>query len=348
VRAAFVYPNPRLELAADVAAGRAPDTGLLGQNHLAALGIESRVHEPAVGRGGRGRGLVHRLAWNARELTLPWELRDADVAITPLANLLPLAARLRRRPAVVILSYGLATTWRRASPARRRLLRASLASASRVLCLSSSQRADLLAATGLGEDQVDLLPLGVDEQFFAPAPQPANGYVLAVGKDLARDYATLARAAESLDLPVRLVAHPRNLEGVRLPPNVQTTYGLSWSDLRSAYAGAACVVLPLRRPEYPFGTEGSGLTALLEAMASARPLVVTDRAIFRDYVADGESCVAVPAEDPAALASAIGRIAGDRELAGRLGARCRELVEECFTTRLMAEHLASVIRGLDD
>jgi len=347
VRAAFVYPNPRLELAADVAAGRAPDTGLLGQNHLAALGIDSRIHEPAVGRGGGGRGFVHRLAWSARELTLPWELRDADVAITPLANLLPLAARMRRRPAVVVVSYGLATTWRRASRARRRLLRASLASAAKVLCLSSSQRDELVAATGLDQERVAVLLLGVDERFFAPAPPPATGYVLAVGKDLARDYETLARAAEALDLPVRLVAHPRNLVGLRLPPNVETAYGLSWSELRDAYAGAACVVLPLRRPEYSFGTEGSGLTALLEAMASARALVVTDRAIFRDYVADRESCIAVPAEDPAALAAAIGEVAGDGELAERLGARGRELVEERFTTRLMAERLASVIRGLD-
>jgi len=30
-RVTFVYPNPRRELAAEVAAGRAPDTTLLGQ-----------------------------------------------------------------------------------------------------------------------------------------------------------------------------------------------------------------------------------------------------------------------------------------------------------------------------
>ncbi len=170
--------------------------------------------------------------------------------------------------------------------------------------------------------------------------------MLAVGKDLARDYATLARAAESLDAPVRLVAHPRNLEGLKLPPNVEASYGLSWTELRDAYAGAACVVLPLRRPGYPYGTEGSGLTALLEAMASARPLVVTDRAIFGDYVADGESCLAVPAEDPAALGAGVERVLGDRALAERLGTRGRELVEQRFTTRDLAERLAAVIRGL--
>jgi glycosyltransferase involved in cell wall biosynthesis len=340
VRVAFVYPNPRDGLVEDVAAGRAPDTGLLGQNHLPDLGIESRVHQLVKTS---GRGAVHRLVWSSRELTLPWALRDADVAVTPLANVFPLAARVRRRPAAVVLSYGLATTWRRSSGLRRRLLRASLASAARVLSLSSSQRDELAGASGV---EVEVLLLGVDERFFAPSPAPSDGYVLAVGKDLARDYATLARAAESLDIPVRLIAHPRNLEGVTLPANVEAAYGLSWAELRDAYAGAACVVLPLRRPDYPYGTEGSGLTALLEAMASARPLVVTDRAIFGDYVEDGDSCVAVPPEDPAALAAAIERVLDDRALAERLGTRCRELVEQRFTTRHLAERLAAVVRGL--
>jgi glycosyltransferase involved in cell wall biosynthesis len=346
VRAAFVYANPRRELAAEVEAGRAPDTGLLGENHFAELGIEARIHEPALGRRQSAGGLLHRLRWNVRELTLPWELRDVDVAITPLANLFPLAARARRRPAVVVLNYGLATIWRRASPARRRALRASLGSAAAVACLSSTQRDELVAATGLDPDRVHVVPLGVDERFFSAAPLPADGYVLAVGKDLARDYATLGRAAETLDLPVRLVAHPRNLVDLRLPANVETAYGLSWSELRDAYAGAVCVVLPLRGPDYPFGTEGSGLTALIEAMATARPLVVTDRAVFRDYVADGESCLAVPPEDPAALGAALERVAADRALAERLGARARALVEERFTTLQLAQRLVTLVRTL--
>ena len=87
-KVAFVLPNPRAELAAQVAAGEAPDSTLLGQNHLAALGVDARLHDPALTRRGGGR-----LRWNLREVTLPWELGDADVAFTPLAGLFPLVAR---------------------------------------------------------------------------------------------------------------------------------------------------------------------------------------------------------------------------------------------------------------
>ena len=50
--------------------------------------------------------------------------------------------------------------------------------------------------------------------------------------------------------------------------------------LGELYAGAACVVLPQRRPEYPYGSEGGGLTALLEALAMAKPLVASDKPIL--------------------------------------------------------------------
>jgi hypothetical protein len=37
LQVAFVYPNPRSELVHEVEAGEAPDSTLLGQNHLAAF-----------------------------------------------------------------------------------------------------------------------------------------------------------------------------------------------------------------------------------------------------------------------------------------------------------------------
>src|SRR5918912_1223565 len=98
----FIYPNPRAERAAAVARGEEPDSTLLGQNHLGALGIDVRLHDPALTRRRGGR-----LRWNLREVTLPWELGDADVALTPLAGLFPLVARGRRRPRVVVVNYGL-------------------------------------------------------------------------------------------------------------------------------------------------------------------------------------------------------------------------------------------------
>ena len=342
VRAAFVYANPRAALARDVAAGLAPDTGLLGQNHLAELGIEATVHDPVLTRRER-RGAAHRLTWHLRELVLPFELGGVDVVCTPLANLLPLTVRLRRLRTVVV-NYGLNLIVLRASSARRRLLRASLGSAAKVICLGESQRQDLLELTGLPEDHVRTALFGVDERFFEAAPAAPDGYVLSVGRDLARDYATFARAVEGLDARVVVVAEQRNLEGVRLPANVETRRGLTYPELRDLYAGAACVVIPMRRDGYRYGSEASGLTAFLEAAASGRAVVATGRAVLRDYLEPEHTGLTAPPEDADALRATIEQVLSDRELTAKLGRAARESVEERFTTRHLAERLAPFLK----
>jgi glycosyltransferase involved in cell wall biosynthesis len=345
VRVAFVYPNSRARLIEDVERGVAPDTGLLGQNHFAELGIEAFVHEPGVRHRACRGGLVHRLTWHARELAVPFELRRAaDVLCTPLVNLTPLAARILRRPRVVVLNYGISTVYRRSSSVRRLILKQALTSSSAVVCLGDSQRRALLGQLLLEPKRVHVTSLGVDEHFHRAVPVPLDGYVLAVGRDLARDYATLARAAELYDQPTILVAEERNLVGVELPRHVTTVRGIPFTRLRELYEGARCVVLPLRHEGYHLGTEGGGLTALLEGMASGRPIVASRRPIVEDYVIDGETALLVPPEDAEALAARVRDVLGDDVLAARLGAAARQRVEERHTTRHFARRLAPILR----
>jgi glycosyltransferase involved in cell wall biosynthesis len=203
-----------------------------------------------------------------------------------------------------------------------------------------------LNQTGLAPERVVTVRLGVDERFFRPQPQPEDGdpLVLAVGKDLARDYATFAEAVASLGVRAEIRCLPRNLDGVRLPPRVRTGF-VGPEELRALYRGAACVVVPQRPSDYRYGTEGGGLTALLEAMASARAVVASQRPILRDYVAPEKTALLVPPEDPGALAAAIARILSDRTLAASLATAARRSVEQSLTTRHFAEGIAPVLRA---
>jgi glycosyltransferase involved in cell wall biosynthesis len=344
-RVAFVYPNSRRRLALEVAEGRGPDSILLGQNHLAELGIDAYVHEPKLTP--VGGALTRRVLWSLRELALPWELRTADAVFTPLADLFPLAAAARGRPPVVAVNYGLCTTWRRSTRLRRRSLGASLRACAAVVCLGTSQRDLLLRQTGLEPERAHTVHLGIDANYFEPQPFPPDLHdplVLSVGKDLARDYATLATALDDLGVRGEIACLGRNLEGVRLPPRVHSRF-VEPSKLRELYREAACVVLPQRAESYHYGTEGGGLTALLEALACARPVVVTERPILRDYVTDGETALVVPPEQPDALSAAIAQILDDRELASRLGTAARRSVEQSFTSRQFAERIAPILLG---
>jgi glycosyltransferase involved in cell wall biosynthesis len=345
MRATFVYPNSRRESLAGIERGEEPDSQLHGALYLGAHGINVDFHDPFLTRYALPKALS-RVAWNIRELTAPYELGRTDVVFTPLAAFLPLAARGRRLP-VVVINFGLNLIWRRASHARRAVLRRSLRAAARIICLGEAQRIELVDAAGLEPERVVTMPIPVDDRFFAPREIGHSRSVIAVGKDLARDYGTLLDAVAPLGVETTLVAHPRNLAGLALSANARLAPpGLPFTALRDEYARAECVVLPQRGDDYAYGSEGGGLTALLEAMAMGRPIVASDRAILRDYVEDGVEALIVPAEDPAALREAIERVLADPELARSLGAAARARVERSNTSSGFAARLAPLFRAV--
>ena len=87
-----------------------------------------------------------------------------------------------------------------------------------------------------------------------------------------------------------------------------------------------------------------------QALACGTPLVTADTPAARELLAHDESALLVPPGDPAVLAAALRRLAGDRALAQRLaegghaayrreaseevlGARWRELLERAVRSR---------------
>jgi len=341
-RVAYVFPNSRREMIEQWRAGTAPDTHLLGLNQLEQFGIEAEAREPALDR--RAAFLPTRIRWHLRELPLPWELRDVDAVFTPLANLIPLVGRLRgSRPPILVYNFGFNTILRRAGGARRRLLTAALASAARVICLGPSQRDELLELTGFRPEHVPVALHGVDHDFFAPGDAPRERLVIAIGRDLARDYPTLFRAVAGVDAQVVCVALPRNVAQLEIPSNVEIRERIPYAELRDLYRRASVAVVALRGAAFPYGSEGSGVSAMLEAQAAGTPLVATDRPIVRDYLVENDSGLIVPVEDPEALRSAIRRVLDDPDLAHSLGAAGRRRVEERHTMRDMAGRLAPLL-----
>jgi len=72
-------------------------------------------------------------------------------------------------------------------------------------------------------------------------------------------------------------------------------------------------------------------SAILEAMASSLPIVASNVGGIPELVRDGENGMLTPPADPAALASAIQRLAENPEESLRMGQHNRRQVEERFT-----------------
>jgi glycosyltransferase involved in cell wall biosynthesis len=124
--------------------------------------------------------------------------------------------------------------------------------------------------------------------------------------------AWLERLAGRLDAPCRFVDQvPRE-------------------DLPTWFASARVVALPSRYDNFPY--------AGLEAMASARPLVCTDRTGVAELIRGTGAGDVVPSDDPAALAAALRKFLLDASLAERAGAEARTIVErECAPDTIAEE-----------
>jgi glycosyltransferase involved in cell wall biosynthesis len=136
------------------------------------------------------------------------------------------------------------------------------------------------------------------------APAPHDGVVaLSVGRDVPeKAFDVLVRACEQAGVRLELV-----------------TGGLGEEELAQRYVDADVFALLSRHETWG--------VVVNEAAASGLPLVVSDRVgAAHDLLRDGENGYFVPADDVAAAADALRRLAADRDLRSRMGERSRELV----------------------
>ena len=85
---------------------------------------------------------------------------------------------------------------------------------------------------------------------------------------------------------------------------------------------------------------------VLEAMASARPVVATAVMGTPEAVRDGQDGFLVPAGDPNALAAAVARLARDPQLRHSLGQSGRDRALSCFTVDHVCRGIAEIYEGL--
>jgi glycosyltransferase involved in cell wall biosynthesis len=112
--------------------------------------------------------------------------------------------------------------------------------------------------------------------------------------------------------------------------------------LRARYQAAACAVVPTHGDGYPRGSDCSGTLVMLDAMACAKPVVVTRRRSVNDYLAAGGEALTTVPGNALTLRDTIEQMLASPDLACRLSIAGRQAVEERFNTRAMAAELAKV------
>jgi glycosyltransferase involved in cell wall biosynthesis len=209
---------------------------------------------------------------------------------------------------------------------------------------------------------VQVLHYGIDVDRFTAGPPgearlalglpPADPVVLYLGR-MGRDmglHALIAAAPAILGAGggVRLLIAGADgelrAEAERLasehPGRVLVRVDVPEAELPRLYSAATVVVAPTR------GHRACGSLAAAEAMAAGKPVVATRVGGIPEYVADGETGVLVPPDDPGALADAVTALLADPDRLSRFGRAGRARVEAQFDGDKTNGQLERLFRSL--
>jgi glycosyltransferase involved in cell wall biosynthesis len=200
---------------------------------------------------------------------------------------------------------------------------------------------------------IDYLPFGVDSRFWRPTgaaaeTTPDGPYVLSIGNDRHRDYATLLRAWKP-DYPRLKIVTKQQIPTASIPANVTVISGdwhqqmLSDEQIRTLMQRALFVVLPILDTIQP-----SGQSACLQAMACGKVVIISDiQGIWdRDLIRNDENCRLVPPESIAGLQTAIERSLGNAAACARLGTRARQTVERVLNIDALSARIAHLLNAI--
>ena len=273
--------------------------------HVAGLleGLRGRPGIELVGlfAGGSGRAATIRrdAVW------YPWRLGRISRRLDVL-HCTTFRAPLRPGAPLVVTVHDLALLrhpdafppWHRATGTRA--LRAGVAAADAVVCVSAFTRDELVALLDVPAERTRIVPNGVDPVFTVAGDPAVGDYVLAVGTlEPRKNLAAAVEATRLAGVELR-VAGAAGWGGVAVDGWVGEP---SDEELAALMRGARCLV-------YPSLYEGFGLP-VLEAMACGTP-VVTSRGGATEEVAGG-AAVLVDPTDPAAIAAGIAEATARRD-----------------------------------
>jgi len=220
---------------------------------------------------------------------------------------------------------------------------------SATICVSETERAAGLAARTCRASRTVVIPNAVDVDAAPRATHAGDPpRVVTVGRLAApKDTLTLVRALAALG-PMRFSAlvvgdgpdRPELEAEIRsLDLSGAVELAGSRADVPDLLAAADVFVLSSRSEGAPF--------SILEAMAAGLPVVATDVGGVGELVADGETGLLVPADDPDRLAEALRSLLADGALRRRLGAAGLARARERFDLRALRDaHLDLYAREL--
>lgn len=314
--------------------------------------LDATIHYPTDQTGGLLDSVRSKLIGSPRlwayARDLAGKLSSDDVIYCPDEQIgLPLAAVRRsgrNRPKIAAMVHNVdrprAGLVLRLSPGCR--------SADAFLSVSHRQLDFLRDSIGIPKERTAFVPDQTDAKFFKPGPAAAGKkrpLLVSAGLEK-RDYRILAEAAAGLDVDVCITGFSADTRpgGNLFPdpwPQNFSRRRYEWPELAQLYRDANAVVVTLIPNIY-----AAGITTIVEGMASAKPVIVTNTEGLKGYLDDDDAITAVPPGEVGALRNAIVSLLESPETARSRGKRAHEIALKKYSSEVHVEILADILEGL--
>jgi glycosyltransferase involved in cell wall biosynthesis len=201
----------------------------------------------------------------------------------------------------------------------------------------------------LPESKIAHLWYPTDCKFFTPgqpSPNKTRPLIVSVGIEL-RDYRVLATATENLDVDVKIAGFSQFT--TRLAENFPETLPANMSnrsytlpELLQLYHDADVVVVCVKPSNW-----SAGATALVEAMACRKPIVVTRTEGLKEYVTDSDALLSVEPEDAQGLQQAIAHLLNNPQEAEAKAEKAYQLALQRHQVEQYVETIATWMENLN-
>lgn len=188
------------------------------------------------------------------------------------------------------------------------------------------------------------MTMGSDNKFFKNKDKEIDedDFILSVGKDRARDYETLFKAADMLpQYEFVVICRERNIKGLNVPANVQTIFEAPYREVARWYRRSKLLIIPIREMH-----RSSGQMTLTDGMQCAKTIIISEVVGVSHYnLQDKKEIFFVAPEDTQAMSSAIKLLMSNKKLRSILQKGIKK-VARLYTTKEYSRNISKVVERI--
>jgi glycosyltransferase involved in cell wall biosynthesis len=346
MRALYVFSGKRRKVFQGVSSVDYPDTQFYGMNHLKDFGVDAEYKE--FEDSSIGNFFAPYLGFRVKHSLMYFYARKYDVVfgisiiyMLIWKKIIPTKTKFVIFNSVFVrmLNVYSSTSW------QFKVLVWILKDADGIVFLSQADMKKVADSIPSIADKLYFVHMGVDAQYLKPTYDERMNFFLSVGRDNARDYKTLVDVARKMpDEEFHFVCLPRNIEDIEdMPANIRIHINIPRENLDNLYRQAKALLLITHNDSYIDGSDSSGPTVLLEAMAVGLPIIASKKAYIGDYGSHNVDMCLVDFYDSDAIVRSI-RIISDPVKRRSIAEHARLKVDTICNTQEMAHGLSDVFK----